>query len=32
MENLLKKDFVSHHYLPVCSIEITQNVNHSYFD
>lgn len=32
MENLLKNDFISHHYLPACTVKIAQNINFSYFE
>jgi hypothetical protein len=32
MENLLKIDFINHHFLPACGIEIAQNVSYSYFE
>ena len=32
MESLLKNDFINHHSLPACTINIAQNVNHTYFE
>ena len=32
MESLLKNDFINHHSLTTCSINISQNVSHTYFE
>lgn len=32
MESLLKNDFINHHSLTACTINIAQNVNHTYFE
>lgn len=32
MESLLKNDFISHHSLPACTINIAQNISHTYFE
>jgi hypothetical protein len=32
MENLLKNDFINHHSLPACTINIAQNICHTYFE
>lgn len=32
MESLLKNDFINHHSLPSCTINIAQKVNHIYFE